>query len=690
MPNRLAQESSPYLRQHANNPVDWYPWGDEAFTAAREADKPLFVSIGYATCHWCHVMERESFEDPGIAALMNDAFVNVKVDREERPDVDGIYMTVCQMVTGHGGWPLNVVLTPDRRPVFAGTYIPPSSMHGRMGMRELVPRLKQIWGHQRDRMEKSAEEITSLLQREAQGDLRADVGGLSSLNEAATHLRQQYDTRHAGFGGAPKFPMPHYIGLLLRHWHLSGDEQSLEMATSTLKAMARGGIHDHIGFGFHRYSTDAEWLVPHFEKMLYDQATLLDAYVDGYLASGQTELAEVAESIAEYVIRDLRSADGAFYSAEDADSEGIEGKFYVWTIDELTETLEAEDAVRAIDVYNATKEGNFRDEATGQRTGTNILHLSPTEGQLARDAGREAVRSRLLAERERRERPLLDDKILTDWNGLMIAAMARAGSVLDDGRLIEVAAQAAEFLFDHMVEDGGRVLHRLHGRQSGIPGNLDDYAFLARACLELYLATSDGHWMEKSAALVEQSLDRFWDDERGGFYFAPAGREDLIVRRKEIQDGATPSGLSVSVLNLARVGRLLRRDDLLERARLAVKSVGESIDRYPSAHTALVSHLGHLEPGAGETVIVGSKEDPATREMLAAALGQFSPYRLTVHIDPNDGANPLLKVAPHFAAYSSIDGKATAYVCRDFVCEAPTTDPASFRTQIEGEDLRKG
>jgi len=672
MPNRLIDEASPYLQQHAENPVDWYPWGPQAFAEARESDKPLFVSIGYATCHWCHVMERESFESPEIAALMNEAFVNVKVDREERPDIDGIYMAVCQMLTGHGGWPLNVILTPDQEPIFAGTYIPPSSVHGRIGMRELVPRIQNIWRTQRGRMETSAQEITAVLQKDAANDLRSDPPGASVLNETALLLERQYDPVHHGFGDAPKFPMPHYVGLLLRHWRATGSKKSLDMATSTLGSMARGGIFDHLGFGFHRYSTDREWLVPHFEKMLYDQALLMSAYVDGYQATGSSEHAAVIQMIAEYVGRHLTSPEGGFYSAEDADSEGVEGKFYVWTTDELTQVLGEGDAGYAAAFYNVTEAGNYLDETTRASTGSNILHRLRSD-DLEPGGPLNSIRERLLAVRNRRVRPILDDKILTDWNGLMIGALARAGVALHDTAMIETAEKAAGFIKLRLWAAGPGLLHRYRIGAVGIDGNIDDYAFFALGCFELFQATHDAAWLRTCLDLTERTIQDFWDEENDGFFFSPSKAEKLIVRRKELQDGAVPSGLSAAVLNMARLGRLLRRPDLTARAEAAARSVGRSLSRYPTAHTALTAVLGHFEANAGEIVIFGSGSDPLSCEMLNAARSGFNPHRLIVLVDTDKADDPLSELAPHFKDYKSIDGTPTAYVCRDFVCEAPTT-----------------
>ena len=680
MANRLVDEASPYLQQHANNPVDWYPWGQEAFDLARKRDVPLFVSIGYATCHWCHVMERESFEDVAVATLMNDAFVNVKVDREERPDVDGIYMTVCQALTGHGGWPLNVVLTPDRMPIFAGTYIPPTSRHGRLGMLELIPRLKSLWLSERDRLENSAKEITGMLRAEATGDLSGELISLGAINDAALLLERQYDVQYHGFGSAPKFPTPHTVRLLLTHSHLAPSDRSRAMALETLGAMARGGLCDQIGFGFHRYSTDREWLVPHFEKMLYDQALLMDAFLDAYLVSSDPVYAGVVSDIAAYLERDLRSPEGAYFSAEDADSEGEEGKFYVWSADELRHVLGADFEDTAAR-YNVSVEGNYSDEVTGKKTGNNILHLAPT-AELTRDEVIDRVREKLLEVRSQRVRPLLDDKMLADWNGLAIGALARSGAVLNRNDLVRRATEAAVHVLDRMLAEDGTLLHRMRGADVGIRGHLDDYAFMSHAALELFLATGKPQWLRRATELAETMTSRFGESANGGFFFAEDGDESLIVRRKDVQDGALPTGLSVAVSTLARLGRLLRRHDLIERARAAASSIAQSVARYPTAHTALLTATVFLEEDAGEVIIAGDASDPLFDKMAVTARRTFKPGRIVIPLEISQ--DWPVDLAQDLQLHKPIDRRPTAYVCQNFVCTAPTTELAELESQLAG------
>ncbi|MDX1587174.1 MAG: thioredoxin domain-containing protein, partial [Balneolaceae bacterium] len=452
--NRLADEKSPYLLQHADNPVNWYPWGEEAFTKAKEEDKPIFLSIGYATCHWCHVMAHESFEDEGVAEMMNRVFVNIKVDREERPDIDNTYMTVCQMLTGSGGWPLTIIMTPDKKPFYAATYIPKSGRYGRPGMRELIPRINGLWENDREKVHNSAEEIIQAFQKSNRQKPGEEVS-TQLLDKAFQVYSKQYDEDHGGFGSSPKFPSPHNLMYLLRYWHRSKNERALKMVTDTLDAMRKGGLFDQVGYGFHRYSTDAEWLVPHYEKMLYDQAMLVMAYTEAWQATGNLRFKKTARHTIEYVLRDMQDSGGAFYSAEDADSEGEEGKFYIWSVDEIRETLPGPEAELAIEVFNLTEDGNYTDEASRQQTGKNILHYTKPIEELAEERDMpveklqnklDDIRKQLYRKREQRERPLLDDKILTDWNGLMIAALAKSGRAFDEEKQIEAAEQAYAFI----------------------------------------------------------------------------------------------------------------------------------------------------------------------------------------------------------------------------------------------------
>jgi len=484
--NPLIHEKSPYLLQHARNPVQWRPWGDEAFSLAKKQDKPVFLSIGYATCHWCHVMERESFEDQDVARVLNQGFIPVKVDREERPDIDGVYMTVCQMITGRGGWPLTIIMTPDKKPFFAATYLPRKGRFGQPGLLELLPEVSRVWKEERGKVTESANQVTEHLSS-ARWDTGGEALGLDVLNKCFQTLQERFDSSYGGFGKAPKFPAPHNLLFLLRTWKRTGNREALDMVQSTLKAMRRGGVFDHLGYGFHRYSTDERWLVPHFEKMLYDQAGMIMALTETYLATADPDYARMVQETADYVQNEMTADNGGFFSAEDADSEGEEGKFYVWTEREIESILSPEEAELVKEVFNTAADGNYKDEASGQKTGSNILHLSRPLEDTARHLNMETeelesrlsqARDRLFAARAERIRPLLDDKVLTDWNGLMIAALARAGRALGRPDTISAAEKAAGFVLDNLKGEEGRLLHRFRDGEAAIPGMLEDYVFL--------------------------------------------------------------------------------------------------------------------------------------------------------------------------------------------------------------------
>ncbi|PSQ69060.1 MAG: thioredoxin domain-containing protein, partial [Bacteroidetes bacterium QH_1_64_81] len=605
MPNRLADEQSPYLRQHKDNPVDWYPWGEEAFETAHQEDKPIFLSIGYSTCHWCHVMERESFEDQEVAAVLNDGYVPIKVDREERPDVDSIYMDVCRMMRGQGGWPLTVLLTPDRKPFFAATYLPKEGRFQQTGLMDLLPRVQKLWQNDRDKLLEDAEEVTDLLRRSTEEQEGGDAPGPQLLDEAARQLSRQFDRTHGGFGSAPKFPAPHNLLFLLRHWHRTGEGRSLDMVTETLDQMRLGGMFDQVGYGFHRYSTDQQWKLPHFEKMLYDQAMHVLAYTDAYQATGEERYERTAREVLTYVLRDLQAPDSGFYSAEDADSENEdgemeEGAFYVWSTDEIRELLDPDLAELVIDVYNMAPEGNYQEESTGERTGKNVLHLDRSLADEAerRDLDEDALRDRLetarttlLEARSERTRPHLDDKVLTDWNGLMVAALATAARVFDDPDYEAAARRTAQFLLDTMRDAEGRLLHRYREGEAGIQATLDDYAFLTWGLLELYETTFELQWLRAAQEHLDASLDHFWDAEGGGFYMTPDDGEALIVRPKEATDGAMPSGNSIQLMNLLRLARFTGRTGYEERAAALSEWTGSSARSRPTGFTALLMGL---------------------------------------------------------------------------------------------------
>ncbi len=679
--NRLIHEKSPYLLQHAYNPVNWYPWGDEAFERAQVEDKPIFLSIGYSTCHWCHVMERESFEDPEVAGMMNELVVSIKVDREERPDLDHIYMTVCQLLTGSGGWPLNIVMTPDKKPYFAGTYIPKQTRLGRTGIMDLIPRLVQVWTEQRDEVNDSAEKIVSTLKSVDRDNQAGDLNE-AALNMTLQQLAERFDEKHGGFGEAPKFPTPHHFLFLLRHWKRTGDRKALDMVEKTLKSLQRGGIHDHVGFGFHRYATDQTWLVPHFEKMLYDQALLVMAYLEAYQATGQKTYEETAKNILTYVLRDMTDSKGGFYSAEDADSEGVEGKFYVWSEEEIRGTLPPQVADFIIRVFNIEKDGNFLDESARIRTGANILHLKKTLPEVASElkiSEQEiqnrwtAARHKLFSVREKRIPPSKDDKVLTDWNGLMIAALAKASAAFRDPQYSEAAAKTVDFVFKYLRKQDGRLMHRYRDGNAAVHGNLDDYAFLIWGLIELYEATFEARHLKAALELNELMIKHFWDEEAGGLYFSPDYGEALIVRKKEFYDGAVPSGNAVAMWNMLRLGRITANPRLEKSGVDIGRAFSKAVKQFPSAYTQFMVALDFAVGPCYEVVIVGQPEAKDTKEMLSALARSFTPHVVAL-FRPTVNSSEIDSLADYLTSYESLNDKATAYVCTNFACKAPTTD----------------
>ncbi|MGE4293120.1 MAG: thioredoxin domain-containing protein [Desulfovibrio sp.] len=620
--NELAGETSPYLRQHADNPVHWLPWGDRAFDLARTQDKPVLLSIGYSACHWCHVMAHDSFEDMETAALLNEHFVCVKVDREERPDVDDLYMTVCQLMTGSGGWPLTLILTPERKAFFAATFIPRESRGGRLGLKELVPRIGTVWRTQRQAVLDAAERTTNAIRElgaaplSAAGQSGMDLPGIETLDQARRELEARYDADRGGFGSAPKFPSPHVLLFLLREYRRGIEPAALEMALHTLRAMRRGGVYDQIGFGLHRYSTDEHWLLPHFEKMLSDQALLALACLEAHQASGQTEFADMAREIFRYTRRDLQTPNGLFSTAEDADSEGEEGRFYLWTPEELIQTLGQEDSALAMRIFGVKPGGNYLDEATGRPTGKSILHLPLAPAEAARreglepdvfDSAWERIRRRLLAEREKRVRPGLDHKVLTDMNGLMIAALARGARVLGDEALLDAAERAATALLARHTVDGA-LRHCLRGTAVAVPALLDDYAFLAWGMLELHEASLRPQWLKQARSLTAALQERFEDRELGGFWRTPEGQTELPARRKDAYDGAVPSGNSVAAWVLLRLA-VLDDDDRLRQSGLGVlRAFAAPLGQHPSGFAFLLCALGAAHEPSFRVTLPEDKE----------------------------------------------------------------------------------
>jgi len=607
-PNRLIKEKSPYLLQHAYNPVDWFPWSDEAFEKAKKENKPVFLSIGYSTCHWCHVMEKDSFEDQEVAALINEHFVPIKVDREERPDLDQKYMAACQALTGQGGWPLTVFLTPDKKPFYAGTFFPKRSRYGINGMMEILPKLSAFWKEDRDRVIQAGNELTSALTQMARNTGSANgkepraLPGADVLDRACKQLKDSYDKQYSGFGEAPKFPAPHQLIYLVRCWNRKNDREALEMAVSTLRAMHRGGIFDQLGYGLHRYSVDRKWLVPHFEKMLYDQALVVLAALEAYKSSGEDEMALFARRVINYVITELASPEGAFYAAEDADSEGEEGTFYVWRPEELIEALGKEQASLVSDYFGVTEKGNFeKSKSILNRVAEDdkfAAERGMTVGDLAKTL--ELARETLLEVRSRRERPFRDDKIITSWNGLIIAALARAADILQEPDYLRAAEKAASFITQKMVSPEGRLLRRYREGEAAIPAFLDDYANLTWGFLEIYRSSSEPVYLERAENLSREMLDLFMK-EKGILQYSASNEEpEDFALEAEAFDSATPSGVSVAAMNLLRLGRLLQQESMVEIGQALIKNQQSKLERFPTSFTYLLTALDYALSTNGE------------------------------------------------------------------------------------------
>jgi len=662
--NALIHESSPYLLQHAHNPVNWMPWGENAFALARLQDKPIFLSIGYSTCHWCHVMEHESFEDKEVADVLNRYFIAIKVDREERPDIDAVYMHAAQMINGSGGWPLNLILTPDKKPFYAATYLPKHGRFGRMGLIELATRVGELWQNDRARIEKSADSIGSALtdsiDMSAPGKMDAGL-----IDTAYQETASSFDVSHGGFGDAPKFPTAQRLLFLLRYGKLKNKPEAITMVEKTLIAMQRGGIHDQLGGGFHRYSTDARWLVPHFEKMLYDQAMLMMAYTEGWQATGNQSFAATARDIADYLLRDMRDAGGAFYAAEDADSEGVEGKFYVWTADEIQNAL-GKQAAGFMQAYGVEKAGNFTDESTHQKTGANILHRTGPVDL----AAFEADRKKLMALRNRRIRPFRDDKVLTDWNGMTIAALAMTGRVLKEPRYVQAAAKASDFILTRLRDDQGGLLHRWRAGNAAIAAQLEDYTSMVWGLTELYEASFDSRWLAEALKLNKVMISQF-KASGGGFYQVGPG-DDLIARPVEIFDNALPSGNAVAMHNLLRLSRLTGDAELASKAASLADHFAGIAKRAPSGVLHLLSAVLMAESKSTEVVLVGDKGSAEANKMLAIIRQHYRPNTVVLWHDKQ-----IETLAPFTKGQKALDGKITAYVCENFQCNLPSNDPAT-------------
>lgn len=692
MSNRLAHETSPYLLQHANNPVDWYPWGPEALERARTEDKPIFLSIGYSACHWCHVMEHESFENADIAKVMNDLFVNIKVDREERPDLDQIYMNAVQLMTHHGGWPMSVFLTPDLRPFYGGTYYPPTSRMGMPGFPNVLMGVSDAWKNRRDQVLESAGRLTQALVEMSGRESAAGELTLELLTDAAAAMEGYFDFTHGGFGGAPKFPHAMDLRVLLRTWSRQQHATQQEMIRLTLDKMAGGGIYDHLGGGFHRYSVDAKWLVPHFEKMLYDNALLAGCYTEAFQATRNHEYARVTRETLDFILREMTHAEGPFYSTQDADSEGEEGKFYVWTPAEVLSVLGTEKGTVFNRVYDVSDAGNFE--------GHNILNLPKTLAQCAKILGRSEPdlrselaegRAKLLAVRNQRVWPGLDDKVLISWNSLAIEAFAEAAGPLAEPRYLAAARKAADFLLKTLRRADGRLLHSWRNGQAKFDAYLDDYAYLANALVSLYEASFEERWIDEAVALADVMLAQFADTTGGGFFFTASDHEALITRNKDAHDASVPSASGMAATALLRLGKLTGRGDYLAAAEGTLKLYAELIERSPSAGGQMLIALDFYLGPTSEVVLLGDPAEPDTQTVLAALRARFLPRQVVALRTPVvAGASRSAWLDPLFAGKQAGPADSSTsprlYQCQNFACQAPAVGRAAALAAVESLD----
>ncbi len=699
MNNRLAKEKSPYLLQHAHNPVDWYPWGEEAFQKARKENKPIFLSIGYSTCHWCHVMEEESFENPEVAKIMNENFVSIKVDREERPDLDNVYMAAVQAMTSQGGWPLNIFLTPQRKPFFGGTYWPPEDRWGRPGFVSVLRSVADSWKTNEGNIVRQSEDLTHLIQTRVESKAAMTFSlGEETLDRAFQDLESFFDPAYGGFGHGTKFPRSHALSFLLRYGKRTGKKEAWEMVEKTLHEMARGGIRDHVGGGFHRYSTDPRWFLPHFEKMLYDQALISKTYLEAYQATHQEAYATIAREIFDYVMRDLKGKEGAFYSAEDADSLDLkagrkrEGAFYVWEKRELEELLGDKTAEIISFIFGIREGGNAGQDPHGEFPGKNVFFLAQNTEEasekfkmplqeIERIVGES--KKKLFEARSRRPRPHLDDKILTDWNGLMISSLAIGGSLLEDPHLLEAARQAADFILEQLVRKDGRLLHRYRDGEASILGTIEDYAFFSLGLYDLYEATFESRYLAEAKRLTQEMIRLFWDEGHGGFFFTARDAETLIIRQKEIYDGAIPSGNSVAALNLLRIGRLTMEKDFEKKEESLFQFFSEQVRKNPEAYSQFLIALDFILGPSHEVVIAGEESNPRTQAFLRTVRSRFIPNKvLAFHPADRKKAAAIERLIPFIENQLPVKDKPTAYVCKNYVCKFPITEISELEKQL--------
>ncbi len=671
MSNRLANETSPYLLQHKDNPVDWYPWGEEALERARAEDRPILLSIGYSACHWCHVMEHESFENPAIAALMNEHFVSIKVDREERPDLDSLYMMAVQMMTGHGGWPMTVFLTPDGRPFYGGTYYPPEDRGPMAGFPRILTAVAEAYRNKRDQLEESASNITNHLQQHFEHDPEAGVLTPALLDEAARNLAGQFDRVNGGFGGAPKFPSPMAVELLLRIYARTGAERVLQMAEFTLDKMGRGGIYDQVGGGFHRYAVDAIWLVPHFEKMLYDNAQLAHVYTIAWQLTGEPFYRAIADETFAYVRAEMTSPEGGFYSTQDADSEGEEGKFYVWTVEELREVLGAEDGDRVAGLLGVTERGNFE--------GSNVLSIPNVADRMTwRSEEIAPLRRKLYEARSKRIWPGRDEKVLTSWNGMMLRAFATAAWVFGDEDYAEVGRTNARFVRENLYRDG-KLLRTWKDGQAKLNGYLEDYANFIDGLLALYGATFEIEWLRFATELARTMIDEFYQD--GRFYDTGVTHEALVTRPRDAYDSATPSGNSVACDVLLRLAHLTGDAGFAQIATDVLSGFASAASASPHGYSRLLSAIDYAVGPTAEVAIIGELRSSETRTLLDTLRDEYLPRSVVAVVAPGEIEQQIEDV-PLFAGREQLDGMATAFVCLNYACQLPTTEPPVMLEQL--------
>ena len=681
MPNRLANETSPYLLQHANNPVDWYPWGEEALARAKAEDKPILLSIGYSACHWCHVMERESFENEETASLMNERFVNIKVDREERPDLDAVYMEAVQMMTGSGGWPMTVFLTPEGKPFYGGTYFPPVDYSNLPGFPRLVTAISDAYRDQRGQIEETTKQITEKMGQTNQLTKSNTLLTVDILHTAYNNLATSFDYQNGGVGMAPKFPQPMALEFLLRYNHHGFSERALEMVSLTLDNMAQGGIYDQIGGGFHRYSTDAYWLVPHFEKMLYDNAQLARLYLHAYLVTGRPMYRRITEETLNYVLREMTDPLGGFYSAQDADSEGEEGKFFVWTPQEIQAVLGEEDGNLIGGYFGLTEAGNFE--------GKTILNVPQELTSFAEELGLdleqleakiERAKVSLRDVREERIHPLLDDKVLASWNGLMLRAFAEAAAALNNEKYLNAAIANAEFLVNTMKPDG-RLLRTYRGGQAKLLGYLEDYAFVADGLLALYEATFQQRWLDEAVSLADSMVDLFWDENAGAFYDTGIDHESLVVRPRDVFDNAQPCGGSVASDLLLRLAVITGNQEYTVKATTPLRALHDLMGKAPAGTGHWLAALDFHISSPKELAVIGPRENPATRLLLDTINGRYLPNKVVVGAEEALGESTQI---PLLQDRGMVDGKPAAYVCQNYVCQLPVTEPEALAQQLAG------